>query len=264
MPTGASIHLSLAAVLVSMAVAAAASAADPASSPDNVLDEVVVTAQRHSQDVQDIGVAIDTASGKQLEALRIQQPLNFSMIASGLSTMNSTTDSTPLFLIRGVGLDDFNTNNSSGVGTYLDEVFASLPGFLTETMYDIDRVEILKGPQGTLYGKNTAGGAINILSAQPTDHFEGYADASYSRWETSDLTGAISGPLNDFIKARLAATATLQGDGYQTDIDTGKKYGKLDRGGARSIFDVSGGSCCCQRQRGLPEGSNSGSVPAGA
>ena len=238
MPTGASIHLSLAAVLVSMAVAAAASAADPASSPDNVLDEVVVTAQRHSQDVQDIGVAIDTASGKQLEALRIQQPLNFSMIASGLSTMNSTTDSTPLFLIRGVGLDDFNTNNSSGVGTYLDEVFASLPGFLTEALYDVDRVEVLEGPQGTLYGKNTAGGAINILSKRPTDDFEGYADVDYSRWETTDVTTAVSGPLTDAIKARVAGTATLQGEGYQTDIDTGMKYGKLNRGGARALFDI--------------------------
>jgi iron complex outermembrane receptor protein len=238
MTTAESISLSLAALLVSMAAAAAASDVDLVSSPNNVLDEVVVTAQKHSQDVQDVGVAIDTASGKELAALRIQQPLNFSMIASGLSTMNSTTDSTPLFLIRGIGLDDFNTNNSSGVGTYLDDVFASLPGFLTETLYDVDRVEVLEGPQGTLYGKNTAGGAINIISKRPTDDFEGYADIDYSRWETTDVTAAVSGPLTDSIKARVAGTATLQGMGYQTDIDTGMKYGKLNRGGARALFDI--------------------------
>jgi iron complex outermembrane receptor protein len=236
MPTATPICLPLAALLLS--IAAAASDADPGSSPNNVLDEVIVTAQRRSQDVQDVGVAIDTTSGKELEALRIQQPLNFSMIAPSLSTMNSTTDSTPLFLIRGIGLDDFNTNNSSGVGTYLDDVFASLPGFLTQALYDVDRVEILEGPQGTLYGKNTAGGAINIISKRPTDDFEGYVDIDYSRWDTTDVTAALSGPLSDTVKARIAGTATLQGVGYQTDIDTGEKYGKLNRGGARALFDI--------------------------
>ena len=237
MPTPESLS-SLAPLLVLMTATAAASDADFAAGPNNVLDEVVVTAQKHSQDVQDVGVAIDTASGKALEALRIQQPLDFSMIAPSLSTMNSTTDATPLFLIRGIGLDDFNTNNSSGVGIYNDEVFASLPGFLTEALYDVDRVEILEGPQGTLYGKNTAGGAINIISRRPTDDFEGYVDVGYSRWETTELTAAVSGPLTDSIKARIAGTATVQGVGYQTDIDTGQKYGRLDRGGARALFAI--------------------------
>jgi iron complex outermembrane receptor protein len=210
----------------------------PASEPDTVLEEVVVTAQKHSQDVQEIGVAITAMSGEEMQALRIQQPLNLSTLSPSLSTMNATTDSTPLFLIRGIGLDDFNMNNSSGVGTYLDEVFASFPGFLTDAMYDVDRVEILKGPQDTLYGKNTAGGAINIISKRPTDEFQGYVDVDFSRWETTDVTAAISGPLTDSIKARLAATATIQGEGYQTDIDTGEKYGKLNRGGGRALFDI--------------------------
>jgi iron complex outermembrane receptor protein len=208
-----------------------------AEEADTALEEIVVTAQRRSQSVQDIGVAITAMSGEDMQALRIQQPLSLSTISPSLSTMNATTDSTPLFLIRGIGLDDFNMNNSSGVGTYLDDVFASFPGFLTAAMYDVDRVEILEGPQGTLYGKNTAGGAINIISRHPTDQFEGYVDLGYSRWETTDVTAAISGPLTDSINARFAGTATKQGEGYQTDIDTGETYGKLDRGGARALFD---------------------------
>jgi iron complex outermembrane receptor protein len=209
-----------------------------AEESDTALEEIVVTAQRRSQSEQDIGVAVTAVSGEAIAALRIQQPLMLSTLSPSLSTMNSTTDGTPLFLIRGVGLDDFNTNNSSGVGTYLDDVFASFPGFLTEALYDVDRVEILKGPQGTLYGKNTAGGAINIISKRPTDDFEGYVDLDYSRWETTDVTAAVSGPLTDGIKARLAGTATLQGQGYQTDIDTGEKFGKLNRGGLRALFAV--------------------------
>ncbi len=205
---------------------------------DTTLREVVVTAQKRNEDVQRIGIAVTAVGGATLRTLRVQQPLDLTYISPSLSTMNSTTDGTPLFLVRGVGLDDFNTNNSSGVGTYLDDVFASFPEFLTGSLYDIERVEILKGPQGTLYGKNTAGGAINIISRQPTDHFEGYVDASFSRYDTADVTGAVSGPLAPFINARLAATYTKQGEGYQTDIDTGAKYGKLDRGGVRSIFDI--------------------------
>ncbi len=209
-----------------------------ASDNDTTLDIVVVTAQRRSESVQDIGVAVTAMSGDEIQSLRIQQPLNLSTISPSLSTMNSQTDSTPLFLMRGIGLDDFNNNNSSGVGTYLDGVFASFPGFLTGAMYDLDRVEILKGPQGTLYGKNTAGGAINVISRQPTDDLEGYVDVDLSRWETLDVTAAVGGPLTDSIKARFAATATTQGEGYQTDIDTGEKYGKLNRGGARALFDI--------------------------
>jgi len=209
-----------------------------ASEAETALEEIVVTAQKHSQDVQEIGVAVTAVSGDEMRALRIQQPLSLSTISPSLSTMNATTDGTPLFLLRGIGLDDFNTNNSSGVGIYLDEVFASFPGFLTGALYDVDRVEILKGPQGTLYGKNTAGGAINIISKRPTDDFEGYVDVDYSRWETTDVTAAVSGPLTDSVKARLAATATIQGQGYQTDIDTGEKYGKLNRGGARAQFKI--------------------------
>ena len=197
-----------------LAAPLAVAAAEPPEGGGTTLGEVVVTAQKRSQDVQKIGVAVSTMSGKEMETLRIQQPLDLAYLSPSLSTMNATTDSTPLFLIRGVGLDDFNTNNSSGVGTYLDGVFASFPGFLTEAMYDVDRVEILKGPQGTLYGKNTAGGAINIISRQPTDDFEGYVDADYSRWETLDLTAAVSGPLTDNITARLAGTMTRQGEGY--------------------------------------------------
>lgn len=221
-----------------LAVALLAPPVALASEPESALEEIVVTAQKHSQDVQEIGVAVTAASGDEMRALRIQQPLSLSTISPSLSTMNATTDGTPLFLVRGIGLDDFNTNNSSGVGTYLDEVFASFPGFLTGALYDVDRVEILKGPQGTLYGKNTAGGAINIISKRPTDDFEGYVDVGYSRWETTDVTAAVSGPLTDSVKARLAATATIQGQGYQTDIDTGEEYGKLNRGGARAQFEI--------------------------
>lgn len=210
----------------------------PIADSETALVEVIVTAQRRTQPLQDVGISVSAVSGEELQSLRIQQPLGLSTISASLSTMNATTDSTPLFLIRGIGLDDFNMNNSSGVGIYLDDVFASFPGFLTPVMFDLQRVEVLEGPQGTLYGRNTAGGAINIISKRPTDHFEGYLNVDYSRWDTTDLAAAVSGPLTDSVKARLAATVTKQGHGYQTDIDTRETYGKLNRGGVRAQFDI--------------------------
>jgi iron complex outermembrane receptor protein len=228
----------LSAVLLLSAAAVVRAADGGGALADAALDEIVVTAQRRSQSVQDVGEAVTAVSGEGLQALRIAQPLGLAALSPSLSTMNATTDSTPLFLIRGIGLDDFNMNNSSGVGTYQDEVFASFPGFLTAALFDLDRVEILEGPQGTLYGKNTAGGAINLISKRPTDAFEGYVDLDTSRWETTDVTAAVSGPLSDAVKARLAGTATVQGEGYQRDIDTGMHYGKLNRGGLRALVDI--------------------------
>ena len=211
---------------------------DAASGDHGPLREIVVTATRRAEPAQNVGIALTAVSGRLTHSLRVEQPLDLALVDPSLSTMNAQTDGTPLFLLRGIGLDDFNNNNSSGVGIYQDGVFASFPGFLTDTLYDVGRVEILKGPQGTLYGKNTDGGAINIISAQPTARFGGYVEIGYSRWNTVDLTSAVSGPLNDRVNARLAGTMTTQGEGYQTDLGTGQRYGKLHRGGARALFDI--------------------------
>jgi iron complex outermembrane receptor protein len=205
---------------------------------DTAIEEIVVTAQKHRQSTQDVGISIREIGGDQLQAMHIVQPLDLAKVAPGLTTVNATSDGTPLFLVRGVGLDDFNANNSSAVGTYIDEVFASFPEFLAGQLYDVDHVEVLEGPQGTLYGKNTEGGAISIFSRKPTPDFEGYADLSYGRWNTVEAQAAVSGPLAQGLNARLSGTLTRQGEGYQTDIDTGERYGRLERGGLRALFDL--------------------------
>lgn len=223
--------------------AADAAPASDATSPardatDTAIEEIVVTAQKRKQSTQDLGLSVSQIGGEDLQALRIAQPIDLAKVAPGLTSVNATSDGTPIFLIRGVGLDDFNANNSSAVGTYIDEVFASFPEFLAAQMYDVDRVEVLEGPQGTLYGKNTEGGAISIFSRRPTQSFEGYADVSYGRWNTVDASGAVSGPVGDQITARLAGTVTKQGEGYQQDIDTGLRYGQTERGGLRAMADL--------------------------
>ncbi len=156
------------------------------------------------------------------------KPADIASQTPGLSTVNATSGGTPIFAIRGIGLDDFNINNNSGVGVYLDQVFAASPMMLSSPLFDVERVEVLKGPQGTLYGKNTTGGAVNFISRRPTDELDGYFSAGYGRWDTIELSGAISGPLSDQFKGRIAGTYVNQGDGWQTDIDTGQDVGDVD------------------------------------
>ncbi|AEG49533.1 TonB-dependent receptor [Sphingobium chlorophenolicum L-1] len=208
------------------------------------LGEIVVTAQRRSQNLQTVGISIAAVNEETITEQRIQQATDLSRVVPGLQTSYATSDATPLFSVRGVGLDDFNPNNSSGVGVYVDDVYQSQPVFLIAPFFDVGGAEVLKGPQGTLYGRNTTGGAINVTSKGPTDEWDGYASLGYGRFETVDAQGAVGGPLATGITFRLAGTLTQQGRGFQTDIDTGRRYGKTKRGAIRAQlrFDLGGNS----------------------
>ena len=140
--------------------------------------------------------------------------------------MNFTGDETPIFSIRGIGLDDFNPNNSSGTALYVDGIYETSPVFLSAPLFDVSRIEVLKGPQGTLYGKNATGGAINIISNQPSATPSAEATLGFGRWDTIEASGYVTGPLAPGLTARLAGTFTRQGFGFQTDVDTGRRYGR--------------------------------------
>tara|TARA_R110002096_G_scaffold436035_1_gene665517 strand:- start:11966 stop:14176 length:2211 start_codon:yes stop_codon:yes gene_type:complete len=193
-----------------------------------MLEEVVVTAQKRSQSVNDISISANAFAGEQLNELGIDSAVDLGAHTPGLVTVNATSGGTPIFAIRGIGLDDFTANNTSGVGVYTDEVFASSPVYLGGQLFDIKRVEVLKGPQGTLYGKNTTGGAINFISNKPSDEFEAYAELGYGSLETVEITAAVSGPLSDSVRGRIATQYVKAGEGWQKDVVTGKEYGKED------------------------------------
>ena len=194
-----------------------------------VLEEVVVTANKRAQSTQDIGVAVSAFNGNDVNDLNLETPTDLAAQTPGLSTTNGTSGGTPIFAIRGIGLDDFNINNSSGTGVYVDEVFASSPMLLGFQLMDVERVEVLKGPQGTLYGKNTTGGAINFVTNKPDDEFSASVTAGYSRWDRTNLEGHINGALSDKVNGRVAYSYSKQNEGWQTDIDTGREFGQVDK-----------------------------------
>jgi len=192
------------------------------------IEKIQITAQKRTQNITEVGVTTTAFSGDMLEEMGIDSAVDLGAHTPGLVAVNSTSGSTPIFAIRGIGLDDFSPNNTSGVGVYTDEVFASSPVYLGGQLFDIERVEVLKGPQGTLYGKNTTGGAINFITKKPTDDFEAYVEADYSSFQTVEITSAVSGALTDTVNGRFSLNYAKSNEGWQTDVDTGEEFGMLD------------------------------------
>lgn len=192
------------------------------------IEKISVTAQKRTQSITEVGVTTTAFNGDALEDLGVENAVDLGAHTPGLVAVNATSGGTPIFAIRGIGLDDFSPNNSSGVGVYTDEVFASSPVYLGGQLFDIERVEVLKGPQGTLYGKNTTGGAINFITKKPTDDFEAFVEADYSSYDTLEITSAVGGALTDTVNARLSVNYAKSNEGWQEDVNTGEEFGLQD------------------------------------
>lgn len=202
--------------------------------------DIIVTAQKRAEDIQKVGAAITAIGGPALEAARVRQAVDLSKVTPGLSTVNFTGDETPIFSIRGIGLDDFNPSNSSGTAIYIDGIYETSPVFLSAPLFDISRVEVLKGPQGTLYGRNATGGAISVISNQPSEHTSAEATLGFGRWNTVEARGYITGQLADGLTGRLAGTLTRQGYGFQQDVDTGRRFGRTRDFALRGLLKYQG------------------------
>lgn len=204
-----------------------------------MLAEIVVTAQRRSQSLEDIGIAINAFTGDQMKDLGAKNVGDLALLAPGLHMTETGVTGVPVYTIRGVGFDDYSANSSSTVGIYQDEVSLPYPTMTRGPQFDLERVEILKGPQGTLYGRNTTGGAINLISARPTEDFVAGLTLGYSRFETFDVEGYVSGPVSDTVRARLAATTTQSNTGWQRSSSRpGDTLGEQDKLAARLMVEV--------------------------
>jgi iron complex outermembrane receptor protein len=192
------------------------------------IEKISITAQKRTQSITEVGVTTTAFSGDMLEELGVESAVDLGAHTPGLVAVNATSGGTPIFAIRGIGLDDFSPNNTSGVGVYTDEIFASSPVYLGGQLFDIERVEVLKGPQGTLYGKNTTGGAINFITKKPTEDFEAYLELDYSSYQTLEVTTAVGGAVSDSVNGRLSLNYAKSNEGWQEDDATGEEFGLLD------------------------------------
>ena len=197
------------ALMVALLGSTAVCAVVPVSA--QVLEEIVVTAQKREQSSQDVGIAITAFTGDQMKALGVTRSFDIASFSPGVHISGNLAGQNTQFSIRGVTQNDFNDIIEAPNAVYLDGAYIAVAQGQTFAVFDIDRVEILKGPQGTLFGRNATGGLIHYLSRKPSfDETEGYIDVTYGRFDSPAhadqvrLEGAVGGPLGENLAVRLA------------------------------------------------------------
>jgi iron complex outermembrane receptor protein len=207
--------------------------AQSANSSGSELEEIVVTAQRREQRSEDVGVTINVLSGSDLKTAGAQSIVDLASVTPNVQIKNVMANSITNVSIRGIGLNDYAVNNNPAAGMYVDNVYLVSPAMLTFGLLDVDRVEVLKGPQGDLYGRNTTAGAVNIISRKPSEENEGQIEAGFGSYRNWHVDGAIGGALTSNLTARLAIQTVQQDSGAQTNYVTGNRIGKIDRTNGR-------------------------------
>jgi iron complex outermembrane receptor protein len=179
------------------------------------LEEIIVTAQKRAQNIQDVGVSMTAFTGQQMETLGWDNSLDAAKQTPGLIATSNTGDTSniALFSIRGVSQLDFAEGQEAPIAQYRDQAYVSSPGASGVPAFDIERIEILRGPQGTLYGRNATGGLVHFISNKPSAVLESNFTATAAEFGQFGLTGAVSGPFSDSVQGRLAVYHNKD-DGY--------------------------------------------------
>lgn len=191
----------------------------------SALEEVIVTAQKREENLQDVAISISVFSAEQLESLRIEQPSDIARFTPGL-VVTTGNSGDPIFALRGIGMNNNESNQNPSVTPYIDEVALPSIAMLGFQLFDLERVEVLKGPQGTLYGRNITGGAINFITRKPSQEFDANFRAGYGRYDLTEIEAAVGGGVTDNLALRVAAKSTTR-DGWQTVL-LGPDAGDLD------------------------------------
>jgi iron complex outermembrane recepter protein len=200
-------------------------------------DVITVTALRREQSPQDVSVALTVLGGDELIALGVDTLNGLENVSPSLEIESQFGGDQPSYSIRGVGFRDYATLNAPTVGIYVDDVAFPVPVMTQGVLFDVDRVEILRGPQGTLYGRNTTGGAIKVISARPTDEFRAGLVVEGGRFGRVDTEGFISGPVSETVRIRLSG-ASANGGAWQTNRETGEKIGDAEKYALRGLIEV--------------------------
>ena len=210
------------------------------SAQAQVFEEIVVTAQKRDQSLSDVAVSVTAFSGESLRKFGFTSSVDIAAQVPGLNIGTPVGEgNNPSFTLRGVGLNDFNDNNEAPIAIYQDGVYmAALPG-LTFQLFDTERVEVLRGPQGTLYGRNATGGLIHFIAKKPTEEFEAFGQVTYGSHNELSFEGAVSGPFSDSVRGRLSF-ARKSYDGYVKNR-IGKDANEADSYALRGQLDFSVG-----------------------
>lgn len=198
--------------------------------------EILVTAQRREQSLQDVPVAITAVSSETVERLGIARIDGLQQVAPNLQVKSVYGSTRPSIFLRGVGFDAFSQLDGNSVSVNQDDVVIEAKAAQLAQFFDVERVEVLRGPQGTLYGRNSTGGAINIFAVQPTFETTGYASVQYGNYDAIQLDGALTTQIvEDKLAVRVSGTY-LHSDGYYQNVERGNDVENDNRWAARAIF----------------------------
>ncbi|HEX7856760.1 MAG TPA: TonB-dependent receptor [Sphingobium sp.] len=202
---------------------------------DASLADIVVTAQKRSERLSDVPMSITASSAEQLKDLGVTSTDDLGKLVPGFTFLQGNYG-LPVYFIRGIGFSDTTLGVSPAVTVYVDQTPLPFSPMSRGATLDLERVEVLKGPQGTLFGQNSTGGAINYIAAKPTDHLAAGFDLTAGRFDQVDVEGFVSGPVTDTLKVRVAVRREYRGD-WQRDYVNGDTIGKKNFLNGRAIID---------------------------
>ncbi len=226
-PVGMSSRLAIAQSLLVVAYATNVVAQTDSGSSAPSLEEIIVTAQRRAESVQSTPIAISAFTGDGLQELGVTTVEDLAEITPSLQIFAEQINN-EAYIIRGIGRSNEDLTTDSGVAVYINDIYIAQPAEANAAFYDIERVEVLRGPQGTLYGKNAVGGVVNIITRKPEENFGGLVSAEVGSLGLQTYTGAIGGPLvEDRASARLAGYYS-RGDGAYRNLTTDERANDVE------------------------------------
>ena len=220
---------------IGSAVAAATAEPDPASASPDVGGDVVVTARRTSERAQDVPIALSVVSGETLERKGGYTLTDIQSQTPSLTAFNSNPRNSSIG-IRGIGVSTASDGLDTSVGVYIDGVYLGRPGMALSDLIDVDRVEVLRGPQGTLFGRNNSAGVLNITTRGPEFEFKGTAEISGGTYNYNQERVSVTGPIIDGLLAFRVTGFNTHRDGVLDNIKTGVAANSVGRSGARVQF----------------------------
>ena len=201
-----------------------ASAGDAGNATSVALEEIIVTATRRSESIQNVPIAVSAFTSELRDRIRMEGVQDLTSFTPGLMAQDEPDDR---LIIRGVGRTTNAPGSDPGVGVYVDGVYTTGTGDISGNPMTIDRIEVLRGPQGTLYGRNTVGGAVNVISKRPTKDWSGEVRAGYGSYNYSFFGGSFGGPVTDSVRVRLDASKEDR-DGFIENIGPGNDLADID------------------------------------
>jgi iron complex outermembrane receptor protein len=228
--------LSVSALALMSGTAAFAQTPPPAAAEEPALvDAIIVTAQRREESANDVAMGIQAVRGEVLERLHVTDTKDLSAFAPSF-TVSQSYQGVPTYTLRGIGFNTINLSATSTVGTYVDEVAYAYPFMMTGPIFDLERVEVLKGPQGTLYGRNTTAGLVDFVTNKPTEEFAAQVTAEVGNYKTYNLEGMINGQIAPNLVGRFSFRSENSDKGWQVSNTRGERQGEVDRWGVRGAL----------------------------